>query len=649
MRTSGGLLRRRRSIRLLGTVLILTALPVAVHSSSAGAAVKQPLTRAQPAISARSGLRLRPVRALDAGTLRRVSATRAPVTIDGRAAVRSSVIHRVGGLLPHVTASNGPAFSTNWSGQILTGGSYQGIGGNWTVPAVAPSAAPEYAATWIGIDGTQSQTLIQTGTAQATQDGVTGYWAWVELLPDASVQINGTVEPGDAMQSTIIETSTNEWTVTLDDSTQGWQYVQTFSYTTPELSAEWIEEAPTINGGQSTLADFSSATFSDMESIGTGTLVPVYMLNPAETAVIAWPGDYDSASSSFTDYYGSAPPVITSVDPGQGPTSGGTDVVISGDFLYDTFAVAFGELPASFTVNNDGTVTAVSPASGPGTVHIAIDSNGGPTVPSSDDHFTYTGSAPPPTPPPGPAGGYDLVGSDGGVFVFGGGFYGSLPGIGVHVNNVTGIVATTSKTGYFLVGSDGGVFAFNAPFANSLPGIGVHVNNIVGIVPTLDDQGYFLVGRDGGVFSFNAPFANSLPGIGIHVDDIVGIAATADDHGYWVVGSDGTVYAFGDAHAYGDAPSGAVGITATKDGGGYWVVGRNGAVTAFGDAGHFGDLPDIGVSVDNIVGIVVSSDGQGYNLFGNDGGVFTFGDASNLGSLPGLGVHVDNVVGAVPT
>ena len=255
-----------------------------------------------------------------------------------------------------------------------------------------------------------------------------------------------------------------------------------------------------------------------------------------------------------------------------------------------------------------------------------------------------------PVPPPPPVKhGYDLVGSDGGVFVFGGGFYGSLPGLGIHVNNVTGIVPTATDDGYFLVGSDGGVFAFNAPFANSLPGIGVHVNNIVGIVPTLDDKGYFLVGRDGGVFSFNAPFANSLPGIGVHVNNIVGIAATADDNGYWLVGSDGTVYAFGDAHAYGNAPAGAVGITVTHDGGGYWVVGANGAVTAFGDAVKFGDLPSIGVSVNNIVGIVVSPDSKGYNLFGSDGGVFSFGDAQNQGSLPGLGVRVNNVVGAVPT
>lgn len=253
------------------------------------------------------------------------------------------------------------------------------------------------------------------------------------------------------------------------------------------------------------------------------------------------------------------------------------------------------------------------------------------------------------SPPPSSNTGYDLVGSDGGVFVFGGGFYGSLPGLGVHVDDITGMVATTTDTGYYLVGADGGVFAFDAPFVNSLPGIGVHVSDIVGIVPTADDQGYFLVGADGGVFAFNAPFENSLPGLGVHVDDIVGIAATPDDRGYWLVGADGSVYAFGDAPFYGRTTAGAVGITSTRDGGGYWVVSANGAVANFGDAGNFSDLPNLGVSVDNIVGIIVSGDGQGYNLIGSDGGIFSFGDAVYKGSLPGLGVHVDDVVGGVPT
>ena len=56
--------------------------------------------------------------------------------------------------------------------------------------------------------------------------------------------------------------------------------------------------------------------------------------------------------------------------------------------------------------------------------------------------------------------GYDLAGSDGGVFVFPlgqpFGFFGSLPGLGIHVNNVVGLVPTNDYHGYDLAGSDGG-------------------------------------------------------------------------------------------------------------------------------------------------------------------------------------------------
>ena len=256
------------------------------------------------------------------------------------------------------------------------------------------------------------------------------------------------------------------------------------------------------------------------------------------------------------------------------------------------------------------------------------------------------------TPRAVPVGGYDLVGSDGGVFAFGGApFLGSLPGMGVHVKDIVGMVPTSNDGGYWLAGADGGVFAFgNAAFLGSLPGIGVHVHDIVGIVPTANDLGYFLVGRDGGVFAFgNAPFIGSLPGRGTDVDDIVGIATTPNDEGYWMVGSSGQVYAFGDATELGSAPGAVTSISSTPAGEGYWLTGPDGGIFAFGDAPFDGSLPGIGVKVKNIVAMVPSNDGKGYLLIGADGGIFAFGDAPFDGSLPGMGVQVANIVGAVPT
>jgi hypothetical protein len=53
------------------------------------------------------------------------------------------------------------------------------------------------------------------------------------------------------------------------------------------------------------------------------------------------------------------------------------------------------------------------------------------------------------------------------------------------VNNIAGITATPDGLGYWLVGSDGGVFALgDAGFDGSLPGLGVKVNNIIGTAST---------------------------------------------------------------------------------------------------------------------------------------------------------------------
>jgi sugar lactone lactonase YvrE len=255
-------------------------------------------------------------------------------------------------------------------------------------------------------------------------------------------------------------------------------------------------------------------------------------------------------------------------------------------------------------------------------------------------------------PPPN----YLMIGSDGGTFAFGSvNFYGSLPGIGVHVNNVVGAVPTPDGKGYLMIGSDGGTFAFgDAIFEGSLPGMGVHVNNVVGVVPSSDDKGYLMVGSDGGTFAFgDAHFAGSLPGMGIRVNNIVGVVPTPDGKGYLMIGSDGGTFAFGDANFEGSLPgigvhvNNIVGVVPTLDQKGYLMIGSDGGTFAFGDANFEGSLPGIGVHVNNIRAVLPTLNAKGYLMVGTDGGIFKFGNAVNLGSLPGLGVHVNNIVSAI--
>jgi hypothetical protein len=581
----------------------------------------------------------------------------------------------VHGPRPDVTGSGSTHgdLSTNWSGEIDTGTTYTAVQGYWTVPTVAPSSTAKYAAAWIGIGGDRNTKLIQTGTTSDTSGGTTSYSAWYELLPAPSIEIHSLVSPGNKMEAFIDETSPGSWTITIEDVTEKWVNTGTFSYTvgTPS-SAEWITERPTLITNTkeklSTLADFGSVRFHDLKTTAVNpaatSLTAIYMVDTRyPDPIIAYPGKVTSpTTNNFTDYFGTLLPTVTSVSPSQGTTAGGTSVTIAGtNFIATTPAesVHFGADAASFGVNADGTITATAPAEPSGTVNVTVTTRDATSAVSSADQFTYTGTTPPP--PPSTTSGYDLVGSDGGVFVFptgsSGGFYGSLPGIGVTpAAPVVGMVPTSDDQGYFLVGSDGGVFSFgNAPYLGSLPGIGVTpAEPITGIVPTGTDHGYFLVGRDGGVYAFgNAPYLGSLPGDGVHVDDVVGIAATPSGNGYWLVASDGTVYAFGAAQELGSAMGTASPVSAiagTPDGGGYWIVTQNGSVYTFGDARYFDSLPALGVTPAlPVIGIVHTAGTAGYWLIGADGGIFAFGDAGFVGSLPGLGVHVTDIVGAVPT
>jgi len=253
---------------------------------------------------------------------------------------------------------------------------------------------------------------------------------------------------------------------------------------------------------------------------------------------------------------------------------------------------------------------------------------------------------------------YDLVDSNGGVFAFGQpgtAFYNSLPGVGVHVNDIVGMAATADAKGYWLVGRDGGVYSFgDAGFSGSLESIGVDVDDVVGMVADPATGGYWLIGADGSVWDFGAPQVGSLPFFGTHVDNIVGGAATPDGGGLYLAGANGQVYSLvGDGHFQGDASALALNapilaMVVDPATGGYWLLGQDGGIFSFG-APFFGSTGGIRLN-EPVVGVVATSDGEGYMLVAADGGIFTFGDALYEGSLPGLnGGGADNIVGAAPT
>jgi len=153
--------------------------------------------------------------------------------------------------------------SSNWSGYAISGkkGAYSCISGEWIVPFIKPSRKPTYSSAWIGIDGFRNSSLIQTGTGHEYVNGSPRYYAWWEILPEAETVIPLPVTPGDHMQAVIQQINRTKWSITLRNLTQKWKFKTVQKYSGPQTSAEWILEAPQVDGEITRLARLSPTRF----------------------------------------------------------------------------------------------------------------------------------------------------------------------------------------------------------------------------------------------------------------------------------------------------------------------------------------------------------------------------------------------------
>ena len=86
---------------------------------------------------------------------------------------------------------------------------------------------------------------------------------------------------------------------------------------------------------------------------------------------------------------------VTGVSPAQGPEAGGTTVTITGFLFTGATGVSFGGTPAaSFTVDSDTQITAVTPAHADGTFDVTVANADGTSLTGPGDKFTYPESAP---------------------------------------------------------------------------------------------------------------------------------------------------------------------------------------------------------------------------------------------------------------
>jgi hypothetical protein len=175
--------------------------------------------------------------------------------------------------------------SANWAGYAAQGGqgTFNSVAASWTQPAVTCGAADTFSSFWVGLDGDGSPSVEQTGTEADCANGTAVYQGWWEMFPNAPVFYNNPVQPGDAMNATVVANGGGSFTLTLTDTTQNWtQVTNQFSNQAQLASAEVIAEAPSAQNVLP-LSNFGTVGFTNAtangNAIGNGNPSPLTMVS----------------------------------------------------------------------------------------------------------------------------------------------------------------------------------------------------------------------------------------------------------------------------------------------------------------------------------------------------------------------------------
>ena len=188
-----------------------------------------------------------------------------------------------------VFINNTKTNSTNWAGYAATGGPFTKVSAKWTQPSVKCSSTNTYSVFWVGLDGFNSSTVEQTGSAGFCQGGSPVYFAWYEVYPkEPIIEINKPVKPGDAFSASATSVTSTSFKLIISDSTQHWTYKTTQTLTGAALSsAEVIAEAPSNSGGVLPLADFGTVHFTSSmvngKSLGSFSPTEIVMVTSGGT------------------------------------------------------------------------------------------------------------------------------------------------------------------------------------------------------------------------------------------------------------------------------------------------------------------------------------------------------------------------------
>jgi len=172
---------------------------------------------------------------------------------------------------------------------------------------------------------------------------------------------------------------------------QGFQYTQ---IPVPTITNVNPNNGPTTGG---TSIIITGTNFVNVSSVRVGGVAAVnYTVNSSTQITATTPSGtagvqqievttpFGSAYKQFT--YTVPPPTITNVNPNNGPTTGGTSIIITGTNFVGVSSVTVGGAAATYTVNSSTQITATTPLGTAGVRQIVVTTQTG----FASVSFTYT-------------------------------------------------------------------------------------------------------------------------------------------------------------------------------------------------------------------------------------------------------------------
>jgi len=163
--------------------------------------------------------------------------------------------------------------SNNWCGFVASTSIFNPqpktvtfVEGTWVIPTIAQVQNNRFYSIWVGIDGFNTGTIEQIGTAYQRVNGRSINYAWFEMFPQASMLIeNFPVRPGNSITASVEFRGRGQYKLTmLNNTTKRFTVIplsQTRTFNSPRTAVEWIVEAPSRQGVLP-LAHFNTVHFT---------------------------------------------------------------------------------------------------------------------------------------------------------------------------------------------------------------------------------------------------------------------------------------------------------------------------------------------------------------------------------------------------